>query len=120
MLCQKNNSPQKLRKHVSNIENVENELLKKNSENIINKKHQDDDNDDPDRNFLLSFMPDLKDIHDDLKLDIKTDTINIFRKYKNHKSMQSYQPHPAHYAYSTQAHNRDNAWGFYSRSFAGL
>ena len=105
------NPTKKRRKNVSNNENIENELLRKISENITNKKRQDDDNDDPDRNFLLSFVPDLKGIHDDLKLEIKADIINIFRKYKNHNPMQSYQTQPPYYAYSTQSYNRDyNAW----------
>jgi hypothetical protein len=78
---------------------------------LTNKKRQDDDNDNPDRNFLVSLVPDLKSIHDDFKLDIKADIIDLFRKYKTYKPMQSYQPQPAYYGYSTQPYNRYyNAW----------
>lgn len=104
--------PKKQKKNVSNTEKAENELLKRLSDNLTKKKRHYDDNDDPDRNFLVSLVPDLKSIHDDLKLDIKADIIQLFRRYKTYRPIQSYPPQPAYYGCSTQAHDRDyDEWG---------
>jgi hypothetical protein len=76
-------------KTMLNVEKTELQLL-----NNISKKmnHQDEDSD---RSFLLSLVPDLKSIHENCKLDLKTEMLGLLKKYKNFHSLQSqYQNQP--------------------------
>lgn len=43
--------------------------------------------DDPDKHFLLSLLPDLKCVPESLKLDVKVEVMNIFKKYKQSRHL---------------------------------
>ncbi|XP_041987506.1 uncharacterized protein LOC121739218 [Aricia agestis] len=44
---------------------------------------------DPDRDFLMSILPDVKKIHDDLKIDFKSQVLQIIKNYRNVENFKS-------------------------------
>lgn len=64
---------------LSQTEVTENALLQNISDNITKKMSVDED---ADRSFLLSMLQDFRKIHDDLKIDAKTEMLNVIKKYK--------------------------------------
>ena len=89
----------KKRKTTSTVEQAELELL-----NNINKKMNHQNDDDSDRSFLLSLLPDLKNIHEDFKLDLKTEMMVLLKKYKNlHNHQSHFQNQPPQYAHYSQS-----------------
>ena len=47
--------------------------------------------DGPDRQFLLSLLPDLSSINEKSKLDAKVDIMNVLRSYKQQQTLQNPQ-----------------------------
>lgn len=50
--------------------------------------------DDPDKQFLLSLLPDFKCIPESAKLDVKVEIMNILKKYKQHPTLANQQYFP--------------------------
>lgn len=52
--------------------------------------------DDPEKQFLLSLLPDFKNIPESAKLDVKVEFMNILKRYKQHPTLanQQYFPPP--------------------------
>lgn len=80
-----------------NIDKTENEILKQLSDNLKNK-YATRENQDPDKDFLMSVLPDIKKIHDDFKIDFKAEMLQLIKKYKMYDPCQSYGSH----GYSSQ------------------
>lgn len=51
--------------------------------------------DDPDKQFLLSLLPDFKCIPESAKLDVKVEIMNILKKYKQHPTLANQQYFPS-------------------------
>ncbi|XP_076034842.1 uncharacterized protein LOC143021317 [Oratosquilla oratoria] len=52
--------------------------------------------DDPDKQYLLSLLPDLKSIPESAKLDVKLEFMNILKRYKQHPTLTNQQYFPPH------------------------
>lgn len=84
-----------------NIEKTEPELL-----HNPNKRMTNTDENDSDRNFLMSLLPDFQRIHDDFKLDLKTEFLILVKKYKNFNQPQPLRYRPQN-GYGRQSMVRD-------------
>jgi BESS motif. len=58
--------------------------------------------DDEDRHFLLSLVSELRNVPSQHKLDIKTEILNLFKRFKHIVAMQSHFPIHENITYNQQ------------------
>lgn len=87
------------------IDKSENEILKQLSDNIKNKCVRPE-HVDPDKDFLMSVLPDIRKIHDDFKIDFKGEMLQLIKKYKMYEPIHNYRSYSSpSYVYSSQNTN---------------
>ncbi|XP_026744338.1 uncharacterized protein LOC113505726, partial [Trichoplusia ni] len=88
-----------------NIDKTENEILQQLSDNL-KKKYERPEDVDPDKDFLMSVLPDIRKIHDDFKIDFKSEMLQLIKKYKMYEPIHNYRSYSSQsYGYSTQNTN---------------
>lgn len=80
--------------NMKRAEKSENEILKTLSENLKRKYDQISDQNDPDKQFLMSLLPHVKKIDENCKLDFQSEILQLIRKYTHN---QNYETHSAQY-----------------------
>lgn len=88
-----------------NIDKAENEILKQLSDNLKNK-YERPEHEDPEKDFLMSVLPDIRKIHDDFKIDFKGEMLQLIKKYKMYEPIPPIPNYSSHsYGYSSQNTN---------------
>lgn len=101
--CSMNSSRRRATKR--NIDKSENEILQQLSDNL-KKKYERPEHVDPDKDFLMSVLPDIRKINDDFKIDFKSEMLQLIKKYKMYDPVNNYRSYSSHsYGYSSQNTN---------------
>lgn len=76
--------------NIKRTEKSENEILRTLSENFKRKHDQISDQNDPDKQFLLSLLPHVKKIDENCKLDFQYEILQLIRKYSHKENYETY------------------------------
>ncbi|XP_060806025.1 uncharacterized protein LOC132902958 [Amyelois transitella] len=84
--------------NIKRAEKTENEILRTLSENL-KRKHDQSDQNDPDKQFLMSLLPHVKKIDENCKLDFQSEILQLIRKYTHNQNYETYSAQ--YYGYSS-------------------
>lgn len=76
--------------NIKRAEKSENEILRTLSENLKRKHDQISDQNDPDKQFLMSLLPHVKKIDENCKLDFQSEILQLIRKYTHNQNYETY------------------------------
>ncbi|XP_050676939.1 uncharacterized protein LOC126978858 [Leptidea sinapis] len=85
--------------NIKRAEKSENEILRTLSENLKRKHDQISDQNDPDKQFLMSLLPHVKKIDENCKLDFQSEILQLIRKYTHNQNYETYSAQ--YYGYSS-------------------